>query len=57
MTSLKLTLFKTTIPFMLGERSMKIDGGVLRMAQTMTAENFASVMAVMDMSSPLTMSP
>jgi hypothetical protein len=57
MTSLKLTLFKTAIPFMLGARSVKIDGGVLRMAQTMTAENFASVTAVMDMSIPLTMSP
>jgi hypothetical protein len=57
MTSLKLTLFKTTSPFKLGTRRMKIDGGALRMVQTMAAENFANVTAGMDMSIPLTMSP
>jgi len=57
MTSFKLTLLKTTIPFMLGKRCMRIDGGKLRMIQIMTAENFDSVMEGMDMSIPLTMSP
>ena len=56
-TSLKLTLFKTISPFMLGASSTIIDGGALCMAQTMTAENFASVNEGMDMSIPLTMSP
>jgi hypothetical protein len=36
---------------------MRIDGGKLRMIQTKTEENFASVMVGMDMSIPLTMSP
>jgi hypothetical protein len=57
MASFKLTLLKTTSPFMLGARCMRIDGGKLRMNQTMTAENFDSVMEGMDMSIPMTMSP
>jgi hypothetical protein len=57
MTSFKLTLLKTTSPFMLGARCMRIDGGKLRMIQTMTAENFDTVMEGMAMSIPLTMSP
>jgi hypothetical protein len=57
MTSFKLTLLKTTIPFMLGARCMRLDCGKLRMIQTITAENVDSVMEGMDMSIPLTMSP
>jgi hypothetical protein len=57
MTLFKLTLLKTTSPFMLGARCMRIDGGKLRMNQMMTAENFDNVMEGMDMSIPLTMSP